>query len=99
MSILAPSSFMSASVRLAAPSLRVLIILSVKSCRMVTVLKSLDKVFEFPLSVDVAASTCQLHATNVETVTVDAGMGDDEVTMIGSAGSNRLHSYADYSLL
>ena len=60
--MLAPSSFMSASVRLAAPSLRVFIILSVKSSRMVIVLKSLDKFFEFVLSVDLAASRSAIAA-------------------------------------
>ncbi len=52
-----------------------------------------------PGSVDVVGQTYRLEATGVENVTVDAGTGRDQVTMIGSAGSNRLYSYADYARL
>ena len=48
-----------------------------------------------PGSVDVTGQTYELHATNVETITVNAGAGDDSVTMTGSGGSNRLYSRAD----
>ncbi len=52
-----------------------------------------------PGSADVLGQTYQIHAANIETITVDAGTGDDSVTMTGSAGSNRLYSYTGYSRL
>ncbi len=52
-----------------------------------------------PGSVDVDGETYEIHATNVEDITMSAGSGDDQVTMTGSAGSNRLYSYADYARL
>jgi hypothetical protein len=43
--------------------------------------------------------TYRLQATSVETVTVNAGAGDDQIAMTGSAGSNRLYSYTGYARL
>ncbi len=50
-----------------------------------------------PGSASVAGQTCALYVTGVETITVDAGLGNDQVSMTGSTGSNRLYSYGDYS--
>ncbi len=50
-SMFAPSSFMSALVRFATPSSRVLIILSVKSCLAVMILRLLDNSFDSVLNV------------------------------------------------
>jgi ELWxxDGT repeat protein len=51
-------------------------------------------------SIDVIGQTYQFHVTNVESITAVAGSGDhDQVTMTGSAGSNRLYSYADYAVM
>ncbi len=52
-----------------------------------------------PSSVDVLGQTYRLAATGIENVTVNAGTGTDQVTMTGSAGSNRLYSYPDYARL
>ncbi len=50
-------------------------------------------------TLDVVGQSYEFHATNVEEITVDAGTGDDEVTMNGSTGSNRLYSYPDHAVL
>lgn len=50
-------------------------------------------------SVDVIGDFYEIHAVNVEKVRVEAGTGIDDVTMIGSTGSNWLYSYADYAML
>jgi len=52
-----------------------------------------------PGSASVVGQTYGLYVTGVETITVDAGLGSDQVTMTGSGGSNRLYSYADYARL
>jgi 6-phosphogluconolactonase (cycloisomerase 2 family) len=52
-----------------------------------------------PGSADVVGQTWQVHAVSVENVIVSAAGGADQVTMIGSAGSNRLYSYSGYTLL
>jgi parallel beta-helix repeat protein len=52
-----------------------------------------------PGAVDMEGDTYQIHATSVEGITVNAGTGTDQVTMTGSADSNRLYSYTDYSRL
>lgn len=53
-----------------------------------------------PGMVQMAGETYHVTATNAETVTVNAGTGDDDrADMTGSAGSNRLYSYPDYTLL
>jgi hypothetical protein len=52
-----------------------------------------------PGSASVHGQTYELYATGVETVTVDAGSGSDQVTLVGSAGSNRFYSYADHAAL
>jgi hypothetical protein len=52
-----------------------------------------------PGSVDAAGQTYAVYATSVETVNVDAGGGSDRADFIGSPGSNRLYSYADYARL
>jgi hypothetical protein len=40
-----------------------------------------------------------VYAANSETIEIYAASGDDQVTLAGSPGSNRLYSYVDYSLL
>ncbi len=52
-----------------------------------------------PGSADVIGPDYEFHATNVEHITVDARAGSDEVELTGSAGSNRLFSYADSTRL
>ena len=52
-----------------------------------------------PGSASVVGQTYALYVTGVETITVDAGLGSDQVSMTGSSGSNRLYSYADYARL
>ncbi len=48
---------------------------------------------------DVLGQSYEVHVSNVEEIDVDAGTGDDEVAMTGSAGSNRLYSYPNYARL
>ncbi len=50
-----------------------------------------------PGSADVFGQAYEVHVANVETISVNAGDGSDSLTMTGSAGSNRLFSYADYA--
>ena len=51
-----------------------------------------------PDSVDVTGSDFVVHATSVETISVDGGGGEnDTATLTGSTGSNRLYSYDSYS--
>jgi GEVED domain-containing protein/VCBS repeat protein len=50
-------------------------------------------------AVRVVGATYVVQAAGVEDVTVYADAGTDQVTMTGSAGSNRLYSYADYARL
>jgi len=51
-----------------------------------------------PGLLDVDGQTYEIHASNVEVITINAGSGGtDQVTMTGSTGSNRLYSYADYA--
>ncbi len=52
-----------------------------------------------PSSADLLGQTYEIHATSVEYVTLEAGVGSDTVTLTGSAGSNRLFSYADSTRL
>ena len=52
-----------------------------------------------PGFVDVVGQTYEVHASNVESILVDANSGDDHVTMTGSTGSTEIHSYADYATL
>ena len=54
--MLAPSSFMSARVRLSPPIFKVAIILSVKSCLVVTILRLDARVFACDLRVAIASS-------------------------------------------
>ncbi len=46
-------------------------------------------------SVDLESDAFAFHATNVETINVDAAGGADQVTMTGSADACRLYSYPD----
>ncbi len=50
-------------------------------------------------SAEVIAESYQIRATSVERILVDSGEGNDRVTMIGSAGANRLYSYSGYTCL
>jgi hypothetical protein len=53
-----------------------------------------------PTSADVVVDQkYRIYATSVEHITVDAAAGIDQVTLTGSAGSNRLYSYPEYSRL
>ena len=52
-----------------------------------------------PGSVNLAGQTYELYGINIEKIDVTAGSGDDQVSMIGSDGSNRLYSYASCTLL
>jgi hypothetical protein len=50
-------------------------------------------------SVDLLGPGYQVYATSVEVVTINGGGGADQATLEGSSGSNRLYSYAGYTLL
>jgi hypothetical protein len=52
-----------------------------------------------PGSADVVGKSYEVQATSIETITVDAGAGHDEATMVGSVDSNRLHSYPGQATL
>jgi hypothetical protein len=52
-----------------------------------------------PGAVHMVGATYEVQVVNVETVTINAGAGSDQAYLTGSAESNRLYSYADYSTL